>query len=392
MTTAHATPDLAPPLDPSLPHDDRYGRARLWVGITGVGTWVVLATAILTYGLPFGWYDAMPVDAALGVLLQCLVVYAVVQAPFDFLGGWYLPRRYGRSTPGLPVFLARWGRGVLVHGALLLAVAALVTVAGRVGGVLGVIVLAVPIVALLLTFRATLAACVARLALDPVWRHPGGMPERAVHVGDESFTGGITGLWRPRCSLIPDRWSVVLDDDGLRLARARRRIAAASGLWGRGRAVAIGFTLVGVALAAVLVGPGDIGTVGGTLELSLWFTLWSFLGLLTLPTLSRRAVAQLDRSLLDEGFAAETLAATSRTLNAMQDGEPARPGAVEAIFHPIPSLANRAATPAASPSRFAAWDTARTAVYLSAAGLGLLGRAVHCNAGKPALWVFLPTD
>ncbi|MEM9791141.1 MAG: hypothetical protein AAF842_12145, partial [Planctomycetota bacterium] len=122
------------------------------------------------------------------------------------------------------------------------------------------------------------------------------------------------------------------------------------------------------------------------------FTLWSFLGLLTLPTLSRRAVAQLDRSLLDEGFPPETLAATSRTLNAMQDGEPARPGAVEAIFHPIPSLANRVATPAALPSRFAAWDAARTAVYLSAAGLGLLGRAVHCNAGKPALWVFLPTD
>jgi hypothetical protein len=35
---------------------------------------------------------------------------------------------------------------------------------------------------------------------------------------------------------------------------------------------------------------------------------------------------------------------------------------------------------------------ARTALPMSWCCLGLLGRAVHCNAGRPELWVLLPTD
>ena len=35
---------------------------------------------------------------------------------------------------------------------------------------------------------------------------------------------------------------------------------------------------------------------------------------------------------------------------------------------------------------------ARVALYLCVAGLGLLGRVVHCNAGRPEAWVFLPGD
>jgi hypothetical protein len=38
------------------------------------------------------------------------------------------------------------------------------------------------------------------------------------------------------------------------------------------------------------------------------------------------------------------------------------------------------------------WNAARTTVAISPAGLGLLGRAVHCNCGRPSLWVFLPID
>ena len=38
------------------------------------------------------------------------------------------------------------------------------------------------------------------------------------------------------------------------------------------------------------------------------------------------------------------------------------------------------------------WNTARTALFLSWASLGLLSRAVHCNCGRPALWVLFPGD
>ena len=68
------------------------------------------------------------------------------------------------------------------------------------------------------------------------------------------------------------------------------------------------------------------------------------------------------------------------------------------VFHPIPSVEARlermrssgGARPLAG--RLAGWHAARMALYLSWAGLGLLGRAVHCNCGRPDAWVFLPSD
>jgi hypothetical protein len=40
----------------------------------------------------------------------------------------------------------------------------------------------------------------------------------------------------------------------------------------------------------------------------------------------------------------------------------------------------------------APWNVARAALVLSPCTLGLLSRAVHCNAGRPALWFFPPCD
>ncbi|MEM1423248.1 MAG: hypothetical protein AAGH64_04520, partial [Planctomycetota bacterium] len=68
-----------------------------------------------------------------------------------------------------------------------------------------------------------------------------------------------------------------------------------------------------------------------------------------------------------------------------------RSGWIETIFHPIPNVTSRSDD---APSRppLAAWDIARTSAFLGLAGLSPLGRAVHCNSGRPALWAYLPLD
>ncbi len=38
------------------------------------------------------------------------------------------------------------------------------------------------------------------------------------------------------------------------------------------------------------------------------------------------------------------------------------------------------------------WNVARTTLFLSWACGGFLARAVHCNIGRPELWVLFPTD
>ena len=129
-----------------------------------------------------------------------------------------------------------------------------------------------------------------------------------------------------------------------------------------------------------------------------WFTLWSFLGVLVLPTLSRPAVIAADRW-ARSSHDADVVASTITQLDAWQDDEADRGPGIEAIFHPVPSRSARLRALRASDAptdtvevASGAWHATRMMLYLSWAGIGGLSRAVHCNIGRPALWVMLPGD
>ena len=376
----------------NTPSDGRvpgYGRARLWVGITAVGSIVTLATGALVAGLPAA-VDTL-VSPGLGSTLPALAAYAAahaaIQLPFDLFGGYLLPAQYGRSGHGRLIFLGRLLRGVVVYAGVGFVGLVALLAGGRVGGVWGAVAAGAVLSFLLLWRRLAVARSIARLGVEP---SADPLSDVVVSSDDEGFTGGVLGVVRPRQSVLPARWQSSLTPQQLAYVRLRRQLAGTSGTWRRGRALALAFTLSGIALSATMVGSDRLGTAGGTVELSLWFTLWSFVGLLILPTVSRRGVAELDTYAHSAGIS-ETLAkATARALDAHQDDEPQRPALVETIFHPIPSVENR--DESAARHTLGAWDAARTAVYLGLAGGGLLGRAVHCNCGRPALWAFLPVD
>jgi Zn-dependent protease with chaperone function len=155
--------------------------------------------------------------------------------------------------------------------------------------------------------------------------------------------------------------------------------------------LAIVWNLVGLSLCSLMPGAG-FATVEDLLATTLWFVLWSFLGLLILPTPSRAGVYECDRGALEAGVARGTLEETIRALDRLQEDEPGRPAGIERIFHPVPSVANRLAGLDAASAPRGAWHGARTTLYLSWACLGLLARAVHCNCGRPQLWVLFPGD
>jgi len=94
---------------------------------------------------------------------------------------------------------------------------------------------------------------------------------------------------------------------------------------------------------------------------------------------------------LAAGCSYESMARTIEMLDDLQDRERQRGPFIEVIFHPVPSVQSRLRGPRAAGVK-GCWDAARSAVYMSIAGIGLLGRAVHCNCGRPSLWVFLPID
>jgi hypothetical protein len=387
-----------------------YARARLWLGIGGVGVMVVLSAAGLLTGLPQRLLGELPATAegdlrGLGLILA---VYVAVSLPLDALGGFVLPRRFGRPTPTPAAFVGGWLRGVAVQSAWMLLCGLAVLSAGRAGGAWAAVAALGGLMAVMLLSQEAFARLVG--GIGPAAR-PADLsePERVlrswglsmppvgvVAAGDPAFVGGTPGLPGFERVVLPEAWLKSLPAESVAAQLARRVGVLERGSRARGVIVAVAWNLAGFALSLLIPGAG-VTTVAGLLTAALGFTVWSFVGLLVLPSVSRPGVFEADAFALRRGVRRDLLERTASEIDKLQDDEPARPPLVEMIFHPIPSVGSRAArladgaaTGAAEP--LGAWQAARVALFLSWACLGFLSRAVHCNSGRPELWVMLPGD
>lgn len=376
-----------------------YARARLWLGITSVGTLVVLASLALLVNFPTlvssgGWTLRSSLWFAFGCVLLLL--------PFDLLGGYVLLWEYCRSRETFAAFVVRWFRATSIHTALCLAGLGLLFAGAVLGGALGSVFAAWLGTSLLLAFQPTVADWVGGVRKTPGdvgdaavvlaewgihWTHPVWF----VDTQDRSFVGGWVGRSGREELLLPLRW-MDFPPERLAIQLARRLAVLQSGSRDRGRWLAQAWVVGSWAMALGVTG-ADPTSAQGLLQTWLTFQLFGFLGLITLPTPSRAGVLEADAYAAAQGVAPDQLLDLAADLDLEQEDEPARSPHVETIFHPIPSLATRRMQLAdpRSPPR-GAWQAARIALYLSWVGGGLLSRAVHCNLGRPELWVFLPGD
>jgi len=375
-----------------------WAQERLRLGQVNVGMWVVVALGLLAtqpqalQGLP---------DAVAWALVVAL--YTLVQAPFDLLGGYILPARHGRSGRDLAGWLIDWARGVSVHGgALLLFGWMALGVAGALGswsavGVLcvagvGLVAAQGPLARLLATVRLRAPQQGERRALADAGLDPDRV--QVADTADRSFVGGWVGRPGRERLWVPESW-MSMGAHGREVVLQRRRHALVSGVRSQGVAAALLFNGLGLALTLGFVPAAGFGSTSGLLLVAAGTTLWSFLGLLTLPTASRAAVHQLDR------WAAETVGDPARVgrvvqrLDVDQEDETRRSALVETIFHPVPSPSRRVDVLRMAPvpaSNVVPWRVARMALFTSWANLSWLSRAVHCNSGRPELWALLPGD
>lgn len=376
-----------------------YARSRLWLGISGVGTTVALA--LLTIGT--GWptkvlpvSSTTPMAVHLAHLAGVAGLHVLLFLVLDLVGGVVIVRQ----RPSVGRWLGSWLRGALVLAATALVAAALVMTAARAGGNGGAVGVAVLFALALLWGNGWLARAVAPVvvapATDPVRKAAlrAGIDAtriRLVTAGDAAFTGGWVGpagrtLW------LPEHWVRSLAPDEL-AAQLARRAAVRVHRW---RGVAAALLWNGVGFAMALQAPGGGATSAAALTMtSAWFVLWQFAGLLLLPSLSRPAVLEADAVAAVRVGADATYRAIAR-LDEWQEGESSRPDAVETIFHPVPELRERAERlklgAAAGPLPPGCYHATRTMLASGWAFTGLLGRAVHCNLGRPALWVVFPSD
>jgi len=390
MTTpaATATPTLT------------YARARLFLGASAVGTVTVLSAIALLLDLPSQLLPTAPApwpaDAAWIALAVAL--HAAVLAPFDLFAGFLVPREYGRTTGRLAGFLRRWWRGALAHGFVLTVAGTGLMLGARAAGGWGVAAAYLALVLALLAWQPWIASVVGGTPVRPAGGRDAlagpGRRSLVIEAPQTYVTGGAYGAPFRTAWVWAERWRAAPDRSGLDLQALRRRWIERSGARDRGVWLATLWNAWPVLLAVAAWGPPV--APADVVRLALLGTLGAFVGVLLLPTPSRWAVHHADLGAVAAGADPARLAVALEALERDQDDEPSRSEAVEAVFHPIPSLEHRRAvldgTRAPGPAAGAAWHAARVALYLSWASGGFLGRAVHCNLGRPEAWVFLPSD
>jgi hypothetical protein len=317
----------------------------------------------------------------LGSLVFLFVGMIAVQALFDYLGG---VRWMPGGVTSLGVLLFGWSRGVAVHALVLVGVGALGLASLRLTGgfVLGVVLASF----LLALGRGVLLTWITGATASEIG-HDGG-EALTTSVSDPAFTGGILGFGRRARSLLPKAWLDSLPAPELAVESSRRRWQITTGLPGRAFTLILiwnGFgTIVGTKLFHFVERPPAVALLGH----ACWMTLWTFGSLLVLPALSRAAVFAADRAAAGSGL--DCRGWINRFPDLVGEDGSAN-AAVQTVFYPVPSAEMRLRQLAQPSTGFVWGNLARNNLYYSWATLTLLGRAVHCNVGRPALWVFPPS-
>ncbi len=378
--------------------DMTYARARLWLGISGVGFFVTASAAALWFNLP---RRVLGGSSSLSAITLTLTIYILLSFPLDLLGGYLLPRRYHRTNSNLPSFLRSWLQGIFFQALIMGLCAFIILQTASRGGTLVGIGVFVILMLCLLQGQLAVAKLVGALKRSST-RPPDSMqyssgrhlrqPEILVFQStDPAFVGGLVGLPGKEKLILPSAWLEHLSADVMMMQVTRRLGVLATGTRARGIGLAVVWNVVGFTLASQLPS-ANLTNATGLINVGLWFTLWSFVGLLLLPTLNRPGVLEADRFALSRGIEEKTIRRGMIDLDRLQDDEPDRSRWIERVFHPVPSVTNRMEALQSGTGKRGAWQSARITLYLSWACFGFLSRAVHCNVGRPELWVLFPGD
>jgi len=350
---------------------------RLLLGISNVGFWVIAAVLGLVWRAPLG----APV-LRLTDLFTGLIAGLAIQANFDLAGGIvFMPALDAASGGGLRL----WLRGLFGHSAMLCAVGVLSYWSFRWsnGFCLSVVLSSLG----LFLWRQQILGLVSGTRVRPT--EMAGAAAWSANSRDPSFTGGTVGLGGYAKILLPESWKLKLTGAQMHTLIQRRLWEVKNNLPARSLFFVLLWNLTGCRVGSVFLElPGRLPESALVLQFC-WMTLWGFLGLLLLPTLSRSAVFAADCAAVASGCDAGGWIQQFPNITG-EDGN-ART-VLQRVFYPIPSAQERLRALGKAPALPVIGNVARTNLFLSLATLTLLGRCVHCNVGRPELWVFPPSD
>jgi hypothetical protein len=321
-----------------------------------------------------------------------LIAYIMISFPFDLFGGWILPNKYERSNQSFTSFLKKYLRGIGLHATILSVIGSIYLFLFAVTPFdwqwIVILIFATLIQFLLLYFQSSIAKLLANFEITSspryqVWRS-----------SDIGFTGGIS--FTSKDMILPNHWLESFSPKEIQHLLDRRGYILQSKSYQRGVMGAFLFNLIGTWIGVfgchfLGITIGENGYLTYLLSWVAILTLWSFWGLLVLPSLSQKATIHADT--IWKNKERNIITKTITQLDQFQDKEPKRSPGIQMIFHPITSVELRLqGLEKGENTTIGAWHIARQCIYLSWGIFSFLGRAVHCNVGRPELWVYLPSD
>lgn len=366
-----------------------YGDARRILGISYLG-FIALILGTLLFG--DNLYIAMaPFDGLSDTqyTLSFLFAWFLLSFPFDLLGGYVLPVKYGRSIEGFLSWLGKWARGAgvqFIYFALnawaLLGIADLLGLWGAAGWV------AIQMI-LLGNLQVWMARAVAHFPDKP--ENDRGRLVLYLENSDKAFTGGIGGLPGNEVLVMPTYWREKFSEKTLKLLLSRRHGAILSKGHGRGFLLAFLWNIL-VFLLAGYLGGLEVSTFESLFMTFVYFSLLSLLSLFgPLVWLSRKAVYEIDRWVYYKGADADVLRESFSQTNQLRD-LPDEKRALAGITQPVPTSEERLKNMQTQADLKGGWHSAYLSVFLSWSGNNLFARALPLIAGRPELWVLLPCD
>ena len=208
---------------------------------------------------------------------------------------------------------------------------------------------------------------------------------KQLNCSENTFTGGIVCGFNKNIQIIPESWvaSSYLEIECYRRNYLiNKKIVLSSFLY------VVFWNLLGVLLGEIL-GIYSSENFGVSIVcLSCWMTIWSFLALLLMPRLSHSIVYAAD-SFANNYNSIHIKKWIQRFAQLVDENGNENP-ILQSIFYPIPSADDRINSLGTSIS-FCFGNISRQNLFLSWGVLNLSCRSVHCNIGRPVLWVFPPS-
>lgn len=125
------------------------------------------------------------------------------------------------------------------------------------------------------------------------------------------------------------------------------------------------------------------------LYLSSWMTIWSFISLILFTRLSHNHIYACDRTAANDNKA---LLIKWIKFYPSIVGENGHQNQIkQSVFYPVPRIENRIESLNRSSSFINLGNLTRQNLFISWAVLNLSARSVHCNVGRPLLWVLPPS-